>query len=218
MMKSVRLGTVMRLTVIGGAVALGGCVNLSGLDGKSEFTCSAPNGVSCMSVSGVSANVDRGNLPSSVKTREQEELTRDLDESDKGKDKASIKTESTSDGKASQMAYGAAPIVSPALMPTPGSGTPIRVPPKELRIWLAPTEDSDGDLHDQRYIYVVVNDGRWMLDATRLNTRDKYTRFQPLGGFGANAETPESGKQRPPTPVAGQRAIQPAQPQVQAAP
>lgn len=159
---------------------LSGCMNLSGLDAKKEFTCEAPDGVSCMSISGVAANVDRNNLPKTVKQLEQEELARDVSTNSSAQKPTE---EKPSDAKPQAIpSYGAEPVLSPANMLTLGSGTPVRVPPKELRIWMAPTEDTDGDLNEQRYIYVVVNDGRWMVDATRINPRSKYTNFQPLLG------------------------------------
>lgn len=41
---------------------------------------------------------------------------------------------------------------------------PLRVPPKIVRIWIAPWEDSDGDLHQPEYIYSEITDkkGRWL--------------------------------------------------------
>ena len=56
------------LTVIALAALLGGCGSFSGLDGSSSFTCKAPDGVSCTSVSGVYANSVANNLPSSTAT------------------------------------------------------------------------------------------------------------------------------------------------------
>lgn len=184
-----------------------GCAgwNLSGLDGKSEFACAAPDGVSCMSVSGVSANVDRGNLPSSVKEREREELTRDLSAPAASSAKSKNGKAQSASGTAPRAVYAAEPTLSPATMLTVGSGTPVRVPPKEMRIWVAPTEDTEGDLHEQRYIYVVVNDGRWMVDATRLNPRNKYTQFKPLSGAATEgvpaAATATTGQAKPAAPA-----------------
>lgn len=212
-MSSDRFIFYAHLAAVSTVAMLGGCMNLSGLDGKSEFTCGAPNGVSCMSISGVSANVDRNNLPSSIKEREQEELTRDINSGESSKSSENKKTDSK-DG-ASIPSYGATPTLSPTTMLTLGSGTPIRVPPKEMRIWMAPSEDSDGDLNEQRYIYVVVNDGRWMVDAARLNTRNKYTRFQPLVSQ-TNEVTAPASKERS-SPQRDIRSVQP-QPQPQPAP
>lgn len=41
---------------------------------------------------------------------------------------------------------------------------PIRLPPIVLRIWTAPWEDADGDLHNAGYIYTEVEQrrGRWL--------------------------------------------------------
>lgn len=203
-----------RIPLIGLAVVLstsllGGCMNLSGLDAKSDFTCKAPDGVSCMSISGVSANVDRNNLPKSIKKREKDELTRDVNKP--GTEKSSKSEEPQSTDTSAPAAYETAPTVSPATMPTLESGTAIRVPPKEMRIWMAPVEDTDGDLNDQRYIYVVVNDGRWILDAARMNTRNKYTRFEPLVNQSNMTVKPEAG-------VSPQSDIRPVEPQTQPRP
>jgi conjugal transfer pilus assembly protein TraV len=176
-----------------------GCVNMSGLDGSSDkFTCSAPEGVACMSVSGVSANVDKGNLPSSVVERQKKEELRDTvggkgREDEAEKKSASVKREPYR----AEQPQG----ISPAAMLTPSAGTPIRIPPKELRVWLAPNEDVDGDLHDQRYVYVVVNDGRWVLDSARPSLRTKGTRMIAIGNAAEPAPSP-----RPATSTQGTRA------------
>mgnify|MGYP001635330611 FL=1 len=38
---------------------------------------------------------------------------------------------------------------------------PWRTPETVLRVWLAPFTDKEGDLHDQRYLYVRLNNGGW---------------------------------------------------------
>lgn len=38
---------------------------------------------------------------------------------------------------------------------------PWRKPETVLRVWLAPFIDAQGDLHDQRYLYVRLNNGGW---------------------------------------------------------
>jgi conjugal transfer pilus assembly protein TraV len=162
------------------ALLLTGCANMSGLDGKKEFTCQAPDGVSCMSVSGVSANVDKGNLPISIIERQKKEEMGDA--KGEGVDKPS-KSDQTGNKSSitERFLTDRSSIVSPAEMLTPSAGTPIRIPPKELRVWLAPNEDADGDLHDQRYVYLVVNDGRWVLDSARPSNRGKFTQMIPVG-------------------------------------
>lgn len=47
---------------------------------------------------------------------------------------------------------------------------PIRIPPVVLRIWTAPWEDSDGDLHKPGYIYCEINQkrGRWLFGESSI--------------------------------------------------
>jgi conjugal transfer pilus assembly protein TraV len=54
------------------------------------------------------------------------------------------------------------------------SGTPIRSAPRVLRVWFAPWEDSDGDLHDQSYVYLPVDSGRWLVEHNRRRIQDTY--------------------------------------------
>lgn len=54
------------------------------------------------------------------------------------------------------------------------SGSPIRSQPKILRVWLAPWEDMEGDLHDQSYIYVVADPGRWLIEHNQKRIVDRY--------------------------------------------
>jgi conjugal transfer pilus assembly protein TraV len=65
------------------------------------------------------------------------------------------------------------------------SGTPLRSAPRILRIWIAPYEDSEGDLRDQSHIYVTVDRGRWQIEHTRRAIQE---RFAPI-----RAVSPSSG-------------------------
>ncbi|GLW61539.1 hypothetical protein Hthe01_18880 [Hydrogenophilus thermoluteolus] len=130
-------------------LALTGCAStMSGLDGETKFACKAPEGVSCASLSGVYANAVANNLPAlQVKKGNGGESA---DEAPAAKPRAEIV------GKA------------------PSSGDPIRTPPKVLRVWIAPWEDAEGDLHDQAYIYMVADYGRWVIEHTQRKIIDRY--------------------------------------------
>lgn len=54
------------LLVAVAATALSGCVSTGGLDAQDKFSCKAPPGVSCSSLSGVYANAVADNLPGST--------------------------------------------------------------------------------------------------------------------------------------------------------
>lgn len=36
-------------------------------------------------------------------------------------------------------------------------------PPEELRIWVNRWRDSEGDLHDESFLYVLIGEGQWLL-------------------------------------------------------
>lgn len=124
---------------------LTGCAStMSGLDGETKFACRAPEGVSCKSLSGVYANAVANNLPALRKEGE---------------------------GEASA---GAPAKSSEIIGRAPSSGDPIRAMPKVLRLWISPWEDSEGDLHDQSYIYVVADPGRWVIEHNQKRIIDRY--------------------------------------------
>lgn len=133
---------IKQLMIAAGTSALlVGCGSLSGYDGSSKFACAAPEGVTCMSMSGVYANVDAGNI---------------------GAKKAP--NEEVSHAKEPEGYYGdQAQIAHQAIK----SGTPVRTAPRKLRVWWAPWEDSDGDLNDQAYSYMVIDNGRWVMERVR---------------------------------------------------
>jgi len=128
-----------------------GCAStMSGLDGETKFACKAPEGVSCASLSGVYANAVANNLPS---------LRKEGKEGKEGKGEASLGVP----GKPVEIMGQA-----------PSSGDPVRTKPKILRLWIAPWEDSEGDLHDQSYVYVVTDPGRWVIEHNQRQIIDRY--------------------------------------------
>lgn len=84
---------------------------------------------------------------------------------------------------------GSRPAMASYAMPTGGAafpvaaaGMPIRSQARVLRIWVAPWRDEDDTLHDQSYMYVMVEPGKWLVERSRESTVKKtMTRLQPLG-------------------------------------
>lgn len=160
---------------------LAGCTSITGLDASSEYACQAPPGVQCESVSGTYANALRNALPS----------------------------------QRPQRAPSAAPVTAPPAMPAamratsvpsalaPGGieGTtavqPIRSQPRLLRLWIKPWEDADRDLHDQGYVYVQVDSGRWLVDHAQRQIRDAYAPVRPPRRPAATAPADDANAQRP---------------------
>lgn len=80
----------------------------------------------------------------------------------------------------------------------PSSGEPIRSQPKVLRMWIAPWEDADGDFHDQSYVYVLADPGRWVVEHNQKRIVDRYRPTFVPAGPAAQAQKPT-----PPSPQAG---------------
>ncbi len=162
-----------RLPGVGALLALTGCAStLSGIGGTEHYACKAPIGAQCMSVSGVYANAGLG----AAQLTQAKPLPQDLP-------------------KNVDAPYNAtnAPATSPAQFsnqsatPSNGSTTPLRSAPRILRLWIAPWEDRDGDLHEAAAIHVLVDHGRWLIEHVRP------ARQQPPPGVTPPATLPAAG-------------------------
>lgn len=152
-------------------VALSGCA-VSGLDAKSSFACAAPDGVTCMSISGVYANARAGNLPS-----------QGAQPSSTAGNVAAGATDRPVSVPPNAAAMNPTPAGSPASpkdMHAPYMGMPVRTAERVLRVWMSPYEDSDGTLFDQAYFYVTVAGGRWQVENNRISPRQAIRQITPL--------------------------------------
>ena len=173
-----RMGTVCLL------LPLSACMNMSGLGGDSKYACKAPEGVACDSVSGTYANALHNNLPSQ---RARRSAAAQKGESDGVSPKAAVRA--ASPGPASDS--------STAVMPRP-----LRSQARVLRLWIKPWEDADGDLYDQGYVYVQVDNGRWLIDHVQQQIRDAYAPLKPPPkSASASTARSSSGGNRPATPT-----------------
>lgn len=137
------------------SVMLSAC-SLTGLDSSDDLACKAPDGVSCMSATGVYTNSLSDNLPAQRSVSSAESSSSSTSE-------ANAPTNSMSKDSAIRRAQ------------IPGTGTAIRSAPRVLRLWVAPWEDSDGDLHDQFYVYLTVDPGRWVIEHQRNKIQQEYS-------------------------------------------
>jgi hypothetical protein len=69
-----------------------------------------------------------------------------------------------------------------------------------LRLWIKPWEDADGDLYDQGYVYVQVDNGQWLIDHVQRQIRDAYAPLKapnfPSKSATEAATEPNAGRQR----------------------
>jgi conjugal transfer pilus assembly protein TraV len=79
-------------------------------------------------------------------------------------------------------------------------GKPIRLPPRVIRIWIAPWEDSDGDLHQPSYIYSEISPkrGRWLFGEKETITTQPALRpmEKPSSEFKVESEKEEVQKKK----------------------
>lgn len=156
------------------ALVLAGCAStLSGVGGADGYACKAPEGALCTSVSGVYANTAQG-MP---------------------------KPPEKQSPLANPAIYGATSI-APDSNAT-GSGDPIRSHPRVLRLWIAPWEDADGDLHEAALVNVLVDTGRWLIEHVRPVARSRMDGVAPPVSSAqdpAPAKTPGDTPQPPTRP------------------
>jgi conjugal transfer pilus assembly protein TraV len=129
-------------------IVLSGC-STSGLDAQKSFSCKAPPGIGCSSLSGVYANAVANNLPGSN----------------------TVKPTSVY----SKLAIGSDKIIGHA----PAVGMPVLSEPSVLRVWVAPWEDDHKVLHDQEFLYAVADPGHWQIAHTQQKIADQYRVFAP---------------------------------------
>ena len=135
------------------ALALSGCAStLSGVGGADGYACKAPEGAMCTSVSGVYSNTAQG-LQKPAQPAEKKSPP------------------------AVPALYGATSIAPGRPAPAPSSS--IRSNPRVLRLWIAPWEDADGDLHEEALVHMVVDTGRWLVEHVRPVSRKPVDGVAP---------------------------------------
>lgn len=121
------------LMILSGALLLSGCTSIGG----DKYSCSGiPDGVQCMSARDVYSATNDGNIPRSVKPGEE-----------------IAKSSSTGDSVIDNY-------VTPRL---PNRPVPIRTPAQVMRIWIAPWEDTNGDLIVTGYVYTEIEPRKWVI-------------------------------------------------------
>lgn len=171
---------------------------MTGVGGTERFACEAPVGAQCTSISGVYANANaHGNVHSNVGSG----LTGTADADRLPSHHANTLSpllqgfavstritppEPLSDASASQLAI---PTANTSTAPSPAS---LRAPPRVVRLWIAPWEDTDGDLHEASLVHVVIDTGRWLIERVRPAARSRLDVARPpLGHSTTPAPGPE---------------------------
>ena len=155
------------VAVVIACAVVSGCASMAGVGGTSEYSCKAPEGVKCDSVSGTYYNSVENNLPSQRQggraTPQEAAPTRM--EALAGKRSVASALYVTPASATSATGSGV------ALPPAAYTSMPLRSPARVLRLWVKPWEDADGDLMDQLYVYVPVDNGRWLRSHPAADSR-----------------------------------------------
>jgi conjugal transfer pilus assembly protein TraV len=157
------------------SMVLGG--SLAGCSVK--YGCPAPNGVTCRPISEVYSRSLSGKEPQA--------------------DTSSGKTKNKKDSPAK----AAIPVPEPPPGLPPKSPSPIRSAPQILRVWITPWIDAEGDLHQEGYLFVVVDPGRWAMGLPEIEPQSVPKQVIAPDGQGGGKIEPQrpSGQQEfPQTP------------------
>ncbi len=127
--------------------------NLSGLDGSDTHSCPYSEGVTCKPMSQVYEESTQGLASTAPATTEQ---ARALD------------TAQADPVAAPRPRTGFASV-------TEAGQVPLRTRPSVMRVWVAPWEDADGDLHEAAWIALRVDDGHWNIDHLRERLREGFS-------------------------------------------
>ena len=180
---------IARRTALLGLLALSGCASsLSGIGGTQDYACKAPIGSLCTSVSGVYANalhrmaqVPRPPQTESPQIAQGENPKSNTHPPPFGAIRPVIPMSAAPAAKpiaplTTLPSFLAAPHPSVSAPITP---EPLRTNPRLLRLWIAPWEDADGDLHDAAVVHVIVDTGRWLIERVRPLRRSRLDRVTP---------------------------------------
>jgi len=117
--------------------------------GSSRYGCPAKSGHSCKSVSEVYAETTSGAENASLplrKPRENKKSARTKKKFPKG-----MRFHAEKDTRGDEDASRAE------------DAMPVYIPPRVIRLWVAPWQDARGVFHSEKYIYVLAGRGKWSI-------------------------------------------------------
>lgn len=151
------------VSVVSASLLLSGCGSLTGFsNAKTDFACAdLSGGPSCRNIS----RVYEENNPAApvVLGSSEEDFVQPFFEPNQSKEALGTKAEPSSEPGLQISEASAVERTSDFVTIVPAR--PWRKPETVFRVWLAPFHDKLGDLHDQRYLYVRLENGGWTTDS-----------------------------------------------------
>ena len=96
--------------------------------------------------------------------------------------------------------------------PSPEGAVALRLPAQVMRVWIAPWEDSRGDLHAPGYLYTEIEPRRWSLGAPVEPDRDTLIRPLQIERRDARPDTARPGRDRDATRPSGKSKVSEKEP------
>ncbi len=139
--------------------------------GSSRYGCPAKSGHSCKSVSEVYAETTSGASDPLRRPRESKKSARAKKKFPKG---AGFRAEKSTreDGESRRVE----------------DTMPVYIPPRVIRLWIAPWQDARGVFHSEKYVYVLTGKGRWKIGERTVPLGE------PEGGYPGNIRLRGTGR------------------------
>ncbi len=128
-----------------------------------KYACGVPDGIGCKPLSEVHRMAKDGTLKMRAAPN-----NRDGEETPSKKPPSAqadlVKLAGGAEADADSSPEQLAPPGTPPDIVTVTPGTPILTPPRTLRVWVARWPDEDDTLHDETYLYLRLDNGRWLIE------------------------------------------------------
>ena len=128
-----------------------------------KYACGVPDGIGCKPLSEVHRMAKDGSLkmrsaPNNRDDAETKNSTRARSDVEKlaGRGNSTIEHEHSPSQALPQQPSTEVVTVTPS--------APILIPPKTMRVWVARWPDEDGTLHDETYLYLKLDNGKWLVE------------------------------------------------------
>lgn len=186
------------------ALMLSGCGSLTGFsNAQTDFSCADLTGKpSCRNISDIysqtkeesdgaaqtnfiSSQVSQSNPLGSFFGSDQNKNSSGAADKNLSPEEALLREEQEAAASESSVANADFAVISPA--------SPWRKPETIFRVWMAPFTDTQGDLHDQRYMYVKVLNAGWSVPTIDelAKPRSPYRPVHPLSQDKASEPAPK---------------------------
>lgn len=167
--QSQAVSSILKLAVVAGFALLTGCSGMVNI-GASDFNCPSPDGVQCKSAREIYGMTHDGAVPAPdtatkkrgffSKKKTPAEVTESADVQQATTSTNDNQTKEGGKPPATETDTVVDNYVAPRL---PDRPVPIRTPAHVMRIWVAPWEDTNGDLITNGYVYTEIEPRRWVV-------------------------------------------------------